>query len=205
MRHKRQKMVLGEKQQPTEKPVLVDAIGTTLRTIEDRAKLYRNLVVAVSMVSLASVMLASFSRQWPAFSGLIFIVPLTGGFLFLDSHMVLQWRAGILQMARLRSLDLAMFAKTISGFRQIPPDSLKAMLATLPTGSELTQQRVPRDETDVVIDKLEVLERKNAWRILYSTGLLTLALLSLIAGASYGSVTLLLLGGSLFTLGIRYR
>jgi hypothetical protein len=140
----RQKTAFGETQQPTEKPVLVDAIGTTLRTIEDRARLYRNLVLAVSMVSLVSIVTPVFSRQWLAFSGLIIIVPLTGGFLFLDSHLVLQWRAGILQMACLRGLDLALFLKTISAFRQIPPNSLKAMLATLPAGSNVTQHVVPR-------------------------------------------------------------
>ena len=202
MRQMQQKWPFGDTPQPTEKPVLVDAIDTTLRTIQDRSKFYRNLVVAVSIASLASIVLAVFSRQWLTFSGLIIIVPLTGGFLFLDSHLVLQWRAGILDMERLRGLDLAMFLKTISGFRQLPPDSLKAMLATLPASSDVTQQRVPRDEPSVVNDKLEALARKNAWRILYSTGLFTLALLSLIGGAFYGSVTLLLLGGSLSTLSV---
>jgi hypothetical protein len=195
-------MVSGETQQTTEKPVLVDAIGTTLRTIEDRAKLYRNLVVAMSIVLLASLVLAVFSRQWLALSGLVIIVPLTGGFLFLDSHLVLQWRGGILDMARLRGLDLAMFAKTISGFRQLPPDSLKAMLATLPVGSDVTKQRLPLGELGVVGDEFEVLERKNTRRVLFSTGLFTLALLSSIGGSFYGSVMLLLLGGGLFLLSV---
>jgi hypothetical protein len=190
-------MVFGQTQQPTEKPVLVEAIGTTLRTTEDRAKLYRNLVVAVSMVSLVSIILPLFTHQWLAFSGLVIIVPLTGGFLFLDSHLVLQWRAGILEMAQLRGLDLALFVKTISGFRQLPPDSLKAMLAMLPAGSELIQEWVPRDEPGVPGDEFEALARESARRILYSTGFFTLALLSLIGGAFYGSVTLLLLGGGL--------
>ena len=43
MRQMRQKSALGEPKQPTEKPVLADAIDMTLRTIEDRTKLYRNL------------------------------------------------------------------------------------------------------------------------------------------------------------------
>jgi hypothetical protein len=58
------------------------------------------------------------------------------------------------------------------------------------------------DETDVVLDELEALQRKNARRILYWTGSITLALLVLIGGACYGSVTLLLLGGGLFMLSV---
>jgi hypothetical protein len=116
MRQMQQKWPFGDTPQPTEKPVLVDAIDTTLRTIEDRSKFYRNLVVAVSIVSLASIVLAVFSRQWLAFSGLIIIMPLTGGIFFIDSHLVLEWSAGMIDMARLRGLDLAMFLKTSSRF-----------------------------------------------------------------------------------------
>jgi len=36
--------------QPKSCSVLLDAINTTVRTFEDRARLYRNLVVAVSTV-----------------------------------------------------------------------------------------------------------------------------------------------------------
>jgi hypothetical protein len=198
----RQKTALYETKQPEDKPVLVDAIGTTLRTIEDRVRLFRNLVVAVSMVSLFSIILPLFIRQWLALSGLTIIVPLTGGFLLLDSHMVLQWRAGILDMARLRGLDLAMFAKAISGFRQLPPDSLKAMLATLPVASDVTRQRRPLGELGVVGDEFKFLERKNTWRVLFSTGLFTLALLSSIGGSFCGSVALLFLGGGLFMLSV---
>jgi hypothetical protein len=65
----RQKSALGEPKQPTEKPVLADAIDMTLRTIEDRTKLYRNLIVAVSLVSMVSIVLAALFREWLLLAG----------------------------------------------------------------------------------------------------------------------------------------
>src|SRR6516225_5900857 len=97
-----QKFVSPEPNQPIEKPVLLDAIDLTLRAIERRRRLYRNLVLCVTTVSLASVLSAALLRQWMALSGFIFLVPLTGGFLMLDNRLFRRWRSEILEMARLR-------------------------------------------------------------------------------------------------------
>ena len=198
-----QKSALGEPKRPTEKPALLDAIDMTLRTIEDRTKLYRNLVVAVNIVSMVSIVLAALLRQWLVLAGLIMLVPLTGGFLFFDNHLVLRWRGVILESARLRGLDVTSFLKTISGFRHIPPNSLKAMLSTLPASLEATPQQVTRSEP-AVVDEFEALERKSAWRILRATALLTFALVCIVSGASGGSLALLLLGVSLVALAIAF-
>jgi hypothetical protein len=192
-----QKMSADEPKQPTNRPVLLDAIDITLRTIEGRARLYRNLVVAVSGVSMLSIIIAVLCRQWIPFAGLVLLVPLTGGFLFLDSRLVRRWRAGIIEMARMRSLDVATFLKTISGFRHIPPKTLKAMLSTIPASLEESRYETLRPEETVVDANFDALDRKNELKILCSTGLLTVALVCLSAGAFYGSLALLLSGGSL--------
>jgi hypothetical protein len=195
----------NEPKQGTDKPVLLDAIEVTLRTIEERAMLYRNLVVAVSAVSVLSILFAIFFRQSLALAGLIILVPLTGAYLILDSRLLRLWRAGIVEMVRLRGLDVTAFSKTISGFRHLPPNSLNAMISTLPASSELTRQQVPRKGPGVVNDEFEALERKSAWRILLGTGFITLALICLVSGAYFGSVTLLLIGGSLAILLVALR
>ena len=70
-----QKMRAGKPNQPANRPVLPDAIDITVRTIEGRARLYRNLVVAVSAVSVLSILLAVLFRQWLALTGLVLLVP----------------------------------------------------------------------------------------------------------------------------------
>jgi hypothetical protein len=195
-----QKIPPGEPKQSANRPVLLDAIDITVRAIEDRARLYRNLVVAVSSVSVLSILLAVLFRHWIALTGFALLVPLTGGFLFFDCRLVRRWRAGIVEMARLRSLDVATFLKTISGFRHLPPNALKAMLSTIPASREESRQKTPQLEQANVGANFDALERKNELKILRSTGLLTGALVCLIAGAYYGSVALLVSGGSLLIL-----
>ena len=195
-----QKIPANKTNQPANRPVLLDAIDITVRTIEGRARLYRNLVVAVSAVSVLSILLAVLFRQWLALAGLVLLVPLTGGFLFFDSRLVRRWRAGIVEMTRLRSLDRATFLKTISGFRHLPQNALKAMLSTIPPSGEEIRQETPQLKQAIVGPNFDALEWKNELKILCSTGLLTGALVCLIAGAFYGSVALLMSGASLIIL-----
>src|SRR5262245_27277273 len=195
-----QKMPADKPNHPTNRPVLLDAIDLTVRTIEDRTRLYRALVVAASVVSVLSILMAVFFRQWIALAGIVLLVPLTGGYVFLDSRLVRRWRAAIVEMARLRSLDLATFLKTISGLRYLPPNALKAMLATIPASREESPHEVLQPKQVIVDANFDALERRNEAKILCSTGLLTVALVCLIAGAFYGSLALLLSGGSLIIL-----
>jgi hypothetical protein len=199
-----QKIPAGNPKQPTDRPVLLDAIDITVRAIEDRARLYRNLVVAVSTVSMLSILWAVLFRQWLALAALVLLVPLTGAFLFFDSRLVRRWRAGIIEMTGSRGLDSATFLKTISGFRHLPPSALKAMLVTIPPSREEDRQETPHLKHSIVGANFDALEKKNALKILCSTGLLTLALVCLIAGAFYGSIALLVSGGSLIILLVTY-
>jgi hypothetical protein len=193
-------MLPGKPDQPTNRPVLLDAIDITVRAIENRVRLYRNLVVAVSAVSVLSILLSVLFRHLLALSGLVLLVPLTGGFLFFDSRLVRRWKAGIVEMLRLRGLDRATFLKTISGFRHLPPNALKAMLSTIPSGGEESRQKTPRLQQAIVGANFDALERKNELKILCATGLLTGALFCLIAGEFYSSVALLVSGASLIIL-----
>jgi hypothetical protein len=194
------KMPADEPNHPTKRPVLLDAVDLTVRTIEDRSRLYRNLVVAVGVVSVFSILMAVLFRQWIALSGVVLLVPLTGGYLFLDSRLVRRWRGGIVQMARLRSLDVVTFLKTISSFRYLPPNALNAMLSTIPVSDEESRHEIVQPEQFTPGADFDAMARKNELKVLCSTGLLTVALVCLIAGIFYGSLPLLLSGGSLIIL-----
>ena len=195
-----QKIPAAKSNQATNRPVLLDAIDRTVRTIEDRTRLYRNLLVAVTAVSVLSIFFMVIFRHWIALTGLVILVPLTGAFLFLDSRLVRRWRAGIVEMARFRGLDGENFVKTISAFRHLPPNALKAMLLTIPSTREESQREVPVLDQTIAESGIDALARKNELKILRFTSLLTVALLCLVAGAFYGSAALLASGGSLIIL-----
>jgi hypothetical protein len=204
MNQRQQKSISSEPRQPTDKPVLLEAINFTLRTIEDRSRLYRNLVVAVSIVSVLSVFSAALFRQWVALTGLLLLVPLTGGFLFFDSRRIRRWRAEIIEKSMMRGLDVAIFQKTIEGFRHLPAGSLQAMLSTLSSDVNASQRQ--RQEQNDIGAEFDARTRKDEWRILRASTLLTLALVCLAGAAIYHSLILLLCGaGSIILFGFLKR
>jgi hypothetical protein len=142
--------------QSTERPAIVEALDLTFRTIEQRIKRYRYLVISVVIVSGTSVLLAILYRQWLFAAGLILLVPLVGGFSVIDSRRVRQWRTQILDMSRARNLDLQLYIKTASELRKISPRVLQDMLTTIPSSqrTEGSQQQTP-DPFDKAQKELE--------------------------------------------------
>jgi len=172
---------------PGQPPALLEAINLTSRTIADRGRLYRNLVVAVSLLSVASILAALVCwRVWPLM-GLILLVPLSGGFVFLDSRRVARWRKQLLEIADNRKLDLTLLLNTISQYKHLPANTLQAMLAALPASNATPATRTPaagsRDSAS---------GQPGAWRILAATAILTVALTGLAAALFWRSPWLLL-------------
>jgi hypothetical protein len=111
-----------------------DAVDLTTRTIDRRAFHYRNLVVLLVLVVVVCVVWAGVTWSGLPLLGLLLLLPLCGGFLLLDCCLVDRWRERVLRMWTEEDLDLEIFARSIASIRMLPPGTLGAMLATLPTG-----------------------------------------------------------------------
>jgi hypothetical protein len=109
-----------------------DAVDLTTRTIDRRAFHYRNLVVLLVLVVVVCVVWAGVSGSGLPLLGWLLLLPLCGGFLVFDSHLVNRWRERILRMWTEEELDLKIFAECIASIRMLPLGTLGAMLATLP-------------------------------------------------------------------------
>jgi Flp pilus assembly protein TadB len=167
--------------QSTEKPVIVEALDLTFRTIEKRIKRYRLLLISVVIVTAISSLLAIFYHEWLFTIGWILLVPLIGGFFYFDSRTVRRWRREIVQMRNVRNLDLDFFLKTIGELHRISPPMLKGMLSTI----ESNQQEDGKfDERQQKIERLT----------LVATILLTAGLICFVGAAYYRSPMLLLCG-----------
>jgi hypothetical protein len=189
------KVSSNDSKQPTAKPVLLDAVEYTVRTIEDRARLYRNLVVSVSIVSILSVVLAVTFRQWIGLAGFLLLSPMTGSFLILDIRRTRLWRLHILKKSRKRELHIPTFRKTISAFAYLPASSLQAMLSTISDVDNPAQGQAQTQNPsgDIVDTRM----RESEWRIFRGSALLTIALASLTAAAIFQTATLLICGAGL--------
>jgi hypothetical protein len=164
-----------------EQPIVLQAIELTSRAIRKRTKSYKALVVAVSLLTILSLLSATFLHQWIFLGGLIFLVPLIGGFFYFDSRTVRRWRREIFQMRDVRNLDLDFFLKTIGEVHRISPPTLKRMLSTI---------NLDKQEGQNFDEQQQKLERLT----LVATILLTSGLICFVGAAYYRSIILLFCG-----------
>lgn len=174
--------------QSTEKPVILEALDLTFRTIEKRIKRYRRLLISVVVVTAISSLLAIFYREWLFTIGWILLVPLIGRFSYVDSRTVRRWRREIFQMRDARNLDLDFFLRTIGELHRISPPMLKGMLSTIDPNQ---QEGGKFDERQQKIERLTL-----AATILLSSGLICFV------GAAYYRSLILLLCGMAFALSL---
>jgi hypothetical protein len=114
-----------------EKPVLLEAINLTFRTMERRTWLFRNLVVCVSLTLLGSLVLAVIFRKWIFLLGLLAPPFYAGCFVVIDGRTLRTWRDRVLAMRNERSLEVEQLKKLLSDLRHIPAATLQSMFATL--------------------------------------------------------------------------
>ena len=126
-----------------------DALDLTTQTIDRRAYRYRNLVVLVVLVGLVSGIGAVVLLSGLPLLGLLLLLPLCGGFHYLDSVLVNRWGNRLLQMWAEEELDLDAFVESIAAIRLLPPATLGAMLDTLP--------KIGRRELSSVVKKALVI------------------------------------------------
>lgn len=116
---------------PPELPVLLESLNVTLRTMERRLRLYRNLVICVSLAMFGSLIIALVFRKWMVLSGWLVIPLFVGGFFYLDSRAVRTWRDRVLAMRDERGLDVAQLERTLTAMRYIPDSTRRSMFAML--------------------------------------------------------------------------
>ena len=114
-----------------EKPVLLEAINLTFRTMERRTRLYRNLVVCVSLTLLGSLVLAVVFRKLIFLLGFLAPPLYVGCFVYVDGRTLRAWRDRVLTMRTERSLEVEQLKKLLSDLRHIPAATLQSMFATL--------------------------------------------------------------------------
>ena len=119
------------KASPLEKPVLLEAVNFTFRTLEQRSRQYRNLVIAVSLTGLGSIVMAAVLRRWIVLTGELALPLYFGVFLFFDHRVVMYWRRQVLKMQGERGLSIAQLTQTLTSLRHLPQVTLRSMLAVL--------------------------------------------------------------------------
>jgi len=118
-------------------------IDQTTRTIERRARYFRNQVVTVISIAVLVVIAAMVSRSPSALWAFFLLVPACGLFFYADTRALNDWRSELLAAWITRDIDFAAFGKAIRANPTLPTGTMEGMLRTLPSAGDLiTEQKV---------------------------------------------------------------
>jgi hypothetical protein len=117
------------------------AIERTTETIEIRARYFRNHVITVVALCLATMVWAVAMREPAALLGMFFLIPLAGLFFFADSLSLEHWRTELLAGWVQRDLDFAALRAALDSSPTLPKQTVHGMLATLPNLEHLTLEQ----------------------------------------------------------------
>ena len=117
------------------------AVLQTITTINNRACYFRNLVVAVVVLTLASIGWAAVTWTFSPLAGLLLLLPTCGLFFFLDAKLLNDWRAQLLDGWVRKEIEFWAFCDAVSAIPMLPKDTLHSMLTTLPSAGDLLAEQ----------------------------------------------------------------
>jgi hypothetical protein len=123
------------------------AIDQSTKTIDTRARYFRNLIVTVVAVALVSIISAAVARTFSPLAGLLFLFPICGFFFVLDAKLLDNWRSHLFEAWIKKDIDLRAFCEAINAVPKLPKDTVHSMLATLPTAEDLLAEQKSSSST----------------------------------------------------------
>lgn len=126
------------------------AILQTITTINSRARYFRNLVVAVVVLTVGSLGGAAVTWTFSPLAGLLLLLPVGGLFFCLDANLLNDWRSRLLDAWVKKHIEFRAFCDAVSAIPTLPKETLQSMLATLPSAGDLsTEQRISSGTREV--------------------------------------------------------
>jgi hypothetical protein len=117
------------------------AVLQTIRTIDTRARYFRNLLVSVVVLTVGSLGGAAVTWTFSPLAGLLLLLPAGGLFFFLDAKLLNDWRSRLLDAWVKKEIELRGFCDAVSAIPTLPKESLQNMLATLPSVGDLPREQ----------------------------------------------------------------
>jgi hypothetical protein len=116
------------------------AIVQSITTIDTRARYFRNLVVAVVVLTVGSMGWAVVTWTFSPLAGLLLLLPVGGLFFVLDAKLLNDWRSRLLDAWVKKEIELRGFCDAVSAIPTLPKESLQNMLASLPSVGDLPRE-----------------------------------------------------------------
>jgi hypothetical protein len=117
------------------------AIDRTAAAVDRRARYFRNQIVVVVTIGIATGVLAIATRAAASLWGGLLLVPACGFFFYIDARVLNEWRTQVLTPWTERSLDLLAWSAAVRANPVLPKATTEAMLTTLPLAEDLTAEQ----------------------------------------------------------------
>ena len=117
------------------------AIDQTTKTIDRRARYFRNLIVTVVVLSLGSIGWSLVTWTILPFSGFLLLVPSCGFFFVFDHKVLKDWRSHLVDSWVDKRIDFGSLCSAVSDISTLPKDTVQGMLATLPSARDLVVEQ----------------------------------------------------------------
>lgn len=108
-----------------------EAVQATLRTIELRARLYRNLVILVAALIVIPPVAGLVCRSWLPLVALIALPVCVGVHLVVDTLVVRRWSRHVQSLCTRDAVPTEEFVRTVRTLRNLPPSTTEGMLLVL--------------------------------------------------------------------------
>lgn len=157
-----------------------EVIQHTLRVLERRSRWFRNVVIAVVLIPVASGVGALVAGSWLPLLGLLVLVPVCILFLLLDVWVVQQWQRFLFARWQEGRIKLDVFSHALDAMPQLPKHTVRAMLNTLPTQALDARIHQPSTTTrEALVATVEVISRYEVARQAWILGGVVVALVSI--------------------------
>ena len=138
------------------------AIDQTTTTIHKRARYFRNLIVAVVVLTAGSLVAAAARWTPRPLTGILLLIPACGLFFIMDGRLVDQWQTSLIDNWLTKEIDFVAFCKAVNAIPMLPNSTLQSMLRTLPRAPDLiTEQRISASTRAGVAAAME--EIQSSW------------------------------------------
>jgi hypothetical protein len=146
------------------------AIDETTRTIDLRARYFRNLIVIVVAIGFVVIVAAVLTRRASALWAWLLLVPPCGAFFYVDARVLNGWRKALSIPWTSHDIDFEVLRQSIRANPAMPKGTTEGMLATLPSADSVaTEQQVLTPTRRAIAAANLALHRERANALLLQT------------------------------------
>ncbi|MDO8333402.1 MAG: hypothetical protein Q7T35_01885 [Nitrosomonas sp.] len=157
------------------------AIDETMKTIDKRAKCYRNLIAVVLITCFCSIGGTLVTWTLVPVAGLLLVLPICGFYFLFDGKLLSDWQSQLFISWIKRDLDFWGYRDAMRVAPHLPKVTLQSMIETLPSSSNWAMERAASGKTrEAVVLVVNAINGNRAYASLFKAEAFSIVIVSII-------------------------